>query len=387
MMSYLGYTEERLKELDGYWTAKEIEQQPGSWLRTSEYLIGNAARINEFLRPLLARRDCRIILTGAGTSAFAGTCLAPSLSRILGRQFEAIPTTDLVSGPEQNFRRDVPTLLVSFARSGNSPESVAAVKLAESMLDESHQLVFSCNADGELYRLCKDRVNCLALLMPEETNDRAFAMTSSFSSMLLAAISVFTGIQAYDERVVRFSSLVDNFIRTRNNEIKEIAETNFSRVIYLGSNGMAGLAQEASLKLLELTDGQVLTMHESPLGVRHGPKSILNDDTLVVIFMSADSYTRKYDTDILNELVDDRQVKKIVALTASVDLDQRRSEFFTIEASRTLTDLELLFPYVAFAQMYGFHHSLRLGNRPDNPSASGTVNRVVKGVNIHACTA
>ncbi len=386
-MSYLGISESHLKENDGYWTAKEITQQPRSWLRTQDYLSANATRINDFLQPLLARADCRIILTGAGTSAFAGTCLAPSLSHILGRQVEAIPTTDLVSGPKQNLHNGTPTLLVSFARSGNSPESVAAADLAESLLDECYQLVLSCNADGVLYRDYKDRENCLALLMPEETNDRAFAMTSSFSCMLLTAISVFTGIHANNEKVARLSSMVTDFIQNKNDEIKELADANCSRVIYLGSNGLTGLAQEASLKLLELTDGLVDTMHESSLGFRHGPKSALNSDTLVVLFMSGDSYTRKYDMDILNELLSDNQAKKILALAPSVDLDQSREEFFAINTTERLDDLELLFPYIVFAQIYGFHHSLRLGNRPDTPSSSGTVNRVVKGVNIHACTA
>lgn len=386
-MTYLGYTEERLKAADGYWTAREIEQQPESWLRTMQYLSENAERINDFVEPLLSRSDCRIILTGAGTSAFAGTCIAPSLSQVLGRQLEAIPTTDIVSGPQQTLHKEIPTLLVSFARSGNSPESVAAAELAESMLDECYQLVISCNSDGELYRRYKDQENCLTLLMPEETNDRAFAMTSSFSSMLLTAISIFTGIDGANAKVPRLSSTVSDMIKTHNDEIKKIADENFSRVIYLGSNGMAGLAQEASLKLLELTDGEVLTMHDSSLGVRHGPKSILNEDTLVVIFMSADSYTRKYDVDILNELIADDVVKKVVALTSVIDLGQNQPELLAIDGTEQFEDLDMLLPYIVFAQIYGFHHAMRIGNRPDNPSASGTVNRVVKGVNIHASTA
>ena len=133
-MTYLGYSEGRLAELDGYWTAREIEQQPESWRRTSEQLAAKAKRVNAFLEPILERSDFRIILTGAGTSAFAGASIAPSLSRLLGRRIEAIATTDLVSGPEQHFHRDLPTLMVSFARSGNSPESVAAVRLAEAHL-------------------------------------------------------------------------------------------------------------------------------------------------------------------------------------------------------------------------------------------------------------
>ncbi|MGH8194559.1 MAG: SIS domain-containing protein [Woeseiaceae bacterium] len=385
-MTYLGYSESRLIELDGYWTAREIEQQPESWRRTIEQLVADAGRIAAFIEPILQRRDVRIILTGAGTSAFAGASIAPSLSRLLGRRIEAIATTDLVSGPDQHFHRDLPTLVVSFARSGNSPESVAAVRLAEAHLGECYQLVLSCNADGELYRFCNGRTNCLTLLMPEETNDRAFAMTSSFTSMLLAAISMFTGIETFALKVARLSDTAEKLIRDRNVDIKALADNDFSRVIYLGSNGFKGLAQEASLKLLELTNGRVFTLHESSLGIRHGPKTVLKEDTLVVIFMSGDSYTRNYDTDLLNEVIADGQVTKIVALTPEVVFEPQRPELFKIESAQQYSDLELLFPYVVFAQIYAFHHAVRVGNRPDNPNPSGTVNRVVKGVKIHSRT-
>ncbi|MCJ7556082.1 MAG: SIS domain-containing protein [Gammaproteobacteria bacterium] len=384
MMRYLGYSVDDLNQMDGHWTAREIEQQPSSWRRTQAYLVENSARISSFLEPVLAIRECRIILTGAGTSAFVGASAAPALSRLLGRPVEAIATTDLVSAPDQYFRRDIPTLLISFARSGNSPESVAAVDLAESMIDRCFQLVVSCNADGSLYRRCAERRNWLALLMPEETNDRAFAMTSSFSSMLLSIVSIFTGIDAFSDKVEQLSSLVENLIKQRNEEIRAIAQDSCSRVIYLGSNGMKGLAQEACLKLLELTDGAVMTMYESSLGVRHGPKSMLNDDTLVIIFMSGDQYTRQYDTDILHELVADGRVKKIVALTSGSAEERVQGVFFSIDSLSRFSDLELFFPYVVFAQLYAFHRALKVGNRPDHPSASGTVNRVVQGVTIHA---
>lgn len=383
MKTYAGYDAAWLERMDAGWTAREISQQPESWRRTAQLLRKDKERIHKFLAPILARPDCRIILTGAGTSAFAGTTLAPALSRLLGRRVEAIATTDLVTGPDQYLRRDVPTLLVSFARSGNSPESVAAVELARASIQDCFQLVLSCNDDGALYRLCQDDPASLVFLAPEETNDRAFAMTSSFTSMLFAAIAVFTGIESFAARAGRLASVAERLMDTGNEEIKALADLECSRVMYLGSNEMKGLAQEASLKLLELTDGQVLAVHESPLGVRHGPKTILNADTLVILFMSADAYTRKYDADILDELVKDAQVKRLVALTPPVDVEHHRAEQFVIAGTEQFTDLELLFPYIVFAQLYGLHHALKIGNRPDNPSASGTVNRVVQGVRIH----
>lgn len=383
-MKYLGYDENKLRDRDAYWTAREIEQQPEIWLKVSDYLRSRRAEIDAFVQPLTSDPDTRIILTGAGTSAFVGDCLAPILSRMFGRTVEAIATTDLVSSPDSYFHSRIPTLLISFARSGNSPESLAALELAQSMLSDCSQLIITCNEDGALFRAGKECRDALVLLMPAETNDQAFAMTSSFTSMLLAAISTLIGISSYAPRVARVAACVENLIRTRNDEIRQLADNDFSYVVYLGSNSFSGLAKEASLKLLELTDGRIHTMHDSPLGVRHGPKASINDDTLVVVFMSSDSYTRKYDTDILNEFSAEGQVRQIVALTAENDLNRNSDLFMTVENTQDFSDLELLFPYVAVAQMYGFHSALRIGNRPDNPSASGTVNRVVQGVKIYS---
>ena len=130
-MNYLQLDEIDLNRGGALWTAREIAQQPESWIRTQELLRQHAAPIAAFLGPLLAQPDLRIILTGAGSSSFIGECLAPLLLQKLGRRVEAIATTDLLSGPHQYFQRDVPTLLVSFGRSGSSPESVAVVELAE----------------------------------------------------------------------------------------------------------------------------------------------------------------------------------------------------------------------------------------------------------------
>src|SRR5512147_1157814 len=178
-MAYLGLDDTRLIECGATWTAREIDQQPRSWVRTQDMLASRAREIEGFLRPLLARPDLRIILTGAGSSAYIGQCLAPTLLRSLNRRVEAIATTELISAPLNYFQRDVPTLLVSFGRSGNSPESAAAVEVARQCVSECYQLVFTCNPRGELYGSCDGHANSLAVLLPEETHDRSFAMTSS----------------------------------------------------------------------------------------------------------------------------------------------------------------------------------------------------------------
>src|ERR1700722_1113834 len=382
-MIYLQMDETSLNRAGALWTAREIAQQPASWLRTEGLVRQHAATIAAFLGPLLARADLRIILTGAGSSAFIGECLAPLLLRRLGCRVEAIATTDLLSGPTQYLQRDVPTLLVSFGRSGRSPESVAVVELAEQLLRECHQLVFTCNEQGTLYQRCRERRNSLAILLPPETHDQSFAMTSSFTAMMLAASLVFQGAKGEAEDVARISRATNVLLEQHNSTLRHLAAENYSRVVYLGSNGFKALAREAALKLLELTDGKVVAAFDSPLGFRHGPKTIVTDDTLVFVFISNDSYTRRYDLDLLRELRLDALAGRVIAVTAQVHAAVTQGEYLQVPYLADAVDGDLYFPYIVCGQLYAFHRSLSVGNTPDQPSNSGTVSRVVRGVTIH----
>jgi tagatose-6-phosphate ketose/aldose isomerase len=383
-MNYLQLDETGLNRDGALWTAREIAQQPESLIRTQELLRQHAAPIAGFLAPLLAQPDLRIILTGAGSSSFIGECLAPLLMQKLDRRVEAIATTDLLSAPHQYFQREVPTLLVSFGRSGSSPESVAVVDLAERLLRECHQLVFTCNEQGTLYQRCLERRNSLAILLPPETHDQSFAMTSSFTAMMLAATLVFHGLEnAAAAGVARIARGVRQVLEQHNATLRKLAAESYSRVVYLGSNGFKGLAREAALKLLELTDGKVVAAFDSPLGFRHGPKTIVTGDTLLFVFVSNDPYTRRYDLDLLRELRSDALAGRVIAVTAQVHDTVTQGEHLHVPHLADAADGDLYFPYVVCGQLYAFHRSLSLGNTPDQPSNSGTVSRVVRGVTIH----
>jgi len=169
------------------WTLQEILQQPRIWAQVAKLMGSGDCGVEGFIRPLLERSDTRVVLTGAGTSAFIGECLAPAIAARWNCRVEAVATTDLVACPQEWLLPRVPTLLVSFARSGNSPESMAAVELAQSLLPLCHHLIVTCSAAGDLCRRAGQLPNAHVLLLPDETNDRGFAMTSSFSAMLLAA--------------------------------------------------------------------------------------------------------------------------------------------------------------------------------------------------------
>lgn len=368
----------------GTWTEEEIRQQPASWMRSLNNIDRCRAAIDAFLTPLLRKNDLRIVLTGAGTSAFIGDIIAPWLSRHTGKSFSAVPTTDLVTNPMDYLNPTQPLLLISFARSGNSPESVAAVELANQFVPECYHLSITCNEAGSLYQAAVTSDNAFALLMPAETHDRAFAMTSSITTMMASCLAVFAP-EAINSRTFRDVADRCQAIIASLGDFSDgvFGNAPWKRIVYLGSGGLQGMARESALKVLELTAGKLAAFYDSSTGFRHGPKSLVDSETLVVVFVSSHPYTRQYDLDLLAELRRDGQAMRVVAIAADRDAIIEAGPHILLPPSRHFFDTELAFCFLMYAQAFALTQSISVGNTPDTPSASGTVNRVVQGVVIH----
>ncbi|MFS8198498.1 SIS domain-containing protein [Streptomyces sp. CWNU-52B] len=363
-------------------TVAEIVQQPRVWRETGAIVAGGRDSLDAFLGPLLAEKDLRIVLTGAGTSAFAGEVVRAAVGRATGRRADAVSTTDIVADPCASFPDDVPTLLVSFARSGDSPESVAATRLAEQVLTRVHHLVITCNSAGQLARAHGDSAGSHVLLMPAAANDQGFAMTSSFTSMLLASLLAF-GALTTDGIEAPAAAAEHITAGGLDQGIDALLAREPERLVYLGSSSaLKGLAQESALKLLELTGGALVASSESSLGFRHGPKSVLNDRTAVVVYVSNDPYTRRYDLDVLAELRAGLPPGSVVAVTASAD-DVSGDDTWLLPGLPDADDTAVALAGVVCAQLVALRSSMGLGIRPDNPFPSGEVNRVVQGVTVH----
>ena len=384
-MDAFGLSATQIDSAGAHWTAREVLQQPRIWAQIETLIASEAARLAGFLDPLLKLPDLRILLTGAGTSAHIGECLAPALTRILARVVDAVPTTDLVASPQSYLSPETPALVLSFGRSGNSPESVAAVEIADACVRNCSHLIVTCDAEGALYKRATTAPNTYVIRLPEASNDRSFAMTSSFTGMLLAAALAFRVVPSGGTRMSALTHLARRILPDSVPLLQSLVSQNFDRVVYLGSKEFKGLAREAALKTLELTDGKVVAVADSPLGFRHGPKTILNANTLVVVFVCNDDYTRQYDLDLIGELRRDAVAGRVVALSVRPDAPQHPDNLVlgTARESKDVSDLELCLPYAMFAQTLALLRSLSLGVRPDNPNAAGTVSRVVKGVSIH----
>ncbi|HEW2241660.1 TPA: SIS domain-containing protein [Streptococcus pneumoniae] len=383
----LHYTKEDLLELGAEITTREIYQQPDVWREAFEFYQAKREEIAAFLQEIADKHDyIKVILTGAGTSAYVGDTLLPYFKEVYDERkwnFNAIATTDIVANPATYLKKDVATILVSFARSGNSPESVATVDLAKSLVDELYQVTITCATDGKLALQDHGDDRNLLLLQPAVSNDAGFAMTSSFTSMMLTALLVFdpTEFAVKSERFEVVSSLARKVL-DKAEDVKELVDLDFNRVIYLGAGPFFGLAHEAQLKILELTAGQVATMYESPVGFRHGPKSLINDNTVVLVFGTTTDYTRKYDLDLVREVAGDQIARRVVLLSDQAFGLENVKEV-ALGCGGVLNDIYRVFPYIVYAQLFALLTSLKVENKPDTPSPTGTVNRVVQGVIIH----
>lgn len=381
-------SQEKLVPLGASITTAEIKQQPDLWAEAFALYLEKSREIEEFLLKVSTKHGrVRVIFTGAGTSAYVGDTVTPYLKeKVDEKQWEllSIPTTTLVSNPYQFLKADFPTVLVSFARSGNSPESVAAVQLAEQIVTDLYQVTITCAKEGQLAKRAAGDENNLLLLMPEKSNDQGFAMTGSYTCMSLTALLVFDSLSIEEKlTIVKTIQQMGESVIDREDVIQAMIDHDFDRIIYLGSGSLEGLAREAQLKILELTAGKVVTAFDSPLGFRHGPKSFVNEKSLVFVFVSNQPYTRQYDLDMLKEMQQDNTASIICSIEVDGSTNYDGNRFGFGNEANFVPDAYLALPFVMIGQTVSLLASVKVGNTPDTPSPTGTVNRVVKGVTIY----
>jgi len=383
-MQYLGVDLPALKTKGAVHTAREITQQPDLWQKVWEVMSQNRQGLQRFLELALSDTK-RIVITGAGTSAFIGLSLSGIIQRMTGVVTNAIATTDLVSHPKDYFMADVPTLLISFARSGNSPESVAAISLAQEICEKCYHLVITCNPDGQLARYGQEGGR-FVLALPAEANDQSLAMTSSYTGMLLAGVllTALDDLEAAKRSVDILAGYGRKIIEYYSPQLAKIAQAEFSRAVFLGSGPFYGTAKESHLKLQELTDGRIICKEDSFLGFRHGPKAIIDGSTLVFYIFSNDAYASKYEKDLVKSMKKGRPPLIQVGIMENRMPDLLLDHIFYLSDNGSrLSESYLAVCSVLPAQILGFYKSLNLGLRPDTPSATGAITRVVEGVQIY----
>jgi len=368
-------------------TLREILQQPQTWRRTYQKVQKFSTRIEEFLNKagLGMRRPIplNVLLVGAGTSDYIGKSVCALLQKEWSCNVQAVPSTDLLTNVEDHILPDVDHLWISFSRSGDSSEGVAVLEEALAARPRIRHLVVTCNQNGKMARL-GDRDNVLSLVLDDAVNDRGLAMTSSFSNMVIAGqtLAHIRNLGAYGSIVESMTASASIALPVIVNMCQRMVDEGFSKVCFLGTGPLKAAAIESGLKVIELTAGRVVGLTESFLGLRHGPLSAIDRDTLVVGFLSAAARRRAFELDLLQEICAKKITEKclIVAPTAVTDGFENKLYF---ELPELISDLYLPPLFVLVGQLLGLSASIREGLRPDEPSPHGAISRVVTHVTLH----
>lgn len=372
-------------------TPAEIAQQPDTWLSTLELFQRKRDQIAEFLATagIGASSGVKptVFLIGAGTSDYIGQSLTFLLRKSWGCEVLAIPSTDLLTHMDNWMVPGAQYLWISFSRSGDSPEGVAVLERARRNRPDIHHLVISCNRNGRMIRESEGDPHALRICLDDAVNDRALAMTSSFSNMVVfgQCLARVNDLITYEDVLLRLVQAGRNFLPRAANCASTLAKDAYSKACFVGSGPLRAVAKECALKVMELTAGNTLTISESVLGLRHGPMAALDRNTLFVCFLSGDSRIQRYERDLLDEIGSKGLVKCriVVGEAGSAANGSLAEHHLELGAGGAIDDYRPAID-VVFGQLLGLFFSLRWNLQPDCPSPNGAISRVVQNVNIHA---
>ncbi len=356
-----------MTKLETSHTWQEIHAQPGIWQAWAAPLATQSAEIREWIA---AKGIKRIVFSGAGTSAFIGQALASVKAGAIS--LNAIPTTDIVSNPSETLSDDGELLVVQFGRSGNSSETIATLDLLDEHFPKAHRLNITCNGESALaVRAAKGPGEQRVIVLPAATHDQAFAMTSSYTTMLLSALACIDGTADVADKLNKLSAAGTKALA----QLDATPAPHPDRAIFLGSGALTGVSRESALKVLELTAGQVMTNWDSTLGFRHGPKASVVGNTRVVVFIHPDQHTARYDRDIAVEIA--QQFPTATVTTVG-------GEGCDLALDLTGDSRWDAVLYVLLAQIWSARWSAELDLNIDNPFIDqGNLTRVVSGVKIY----
>ncbi len=379
----LQFAEDEQRARGYFYTLQEILQQPETWLRTGEDVARQSDGLRQAIKGVTA-----LILTGSGSSEYAGECVRLPLQNSLSIPVQVVGGGELLTHGGKAIAPCESRLLISLGRSGDSPESAGAVSVMLVTKPEIRHLIVTCNAKGRLATTYRDDPNVKAILLDEQTNDRSLVMTSSFTNMVLAAsfLGMLETPEKYLALIQGLSRTADEVLRANFDALAALARRDFARVVYLASGPRLGSAKESALKMVEMTAGRVWAMCESYLGLRHGPMSAVHPDTLVVCCLASDPLVRAYECDLIRELNDKQlgMAKLIFGEGVPADLARGGDVVIDCHGLAEFGDENMPVLDVILGQVLALFRCMKEGLKPDSPSSNGVINRVVQGFRLHS---
>jgi glutamine---fructose-6-phosphate transaminase (isomerizing) len=346
----------------GQHTLAEIFSQPAMWRETSEQ-FEQSGMFRELSRIFSAQTPW--LFVACGSSYYLSQAVVAGWQQMFHLPCAAVPASEFLFATRETLRRTGAQQAVLVSRSGETTEVLRAAEILA--VDPAVlTLGVTCSAKSTLENLCRH-----TLRLPW-TDEQSTVMTRSFTSILLAFERLGAALAGEAQLIAALDGLPEKvrpWLKANAAKIQDFgAKRGFADLVFLGQGAHYWLAQEAALKVTEMSSSYAQAYHT--LEFRHGPRSIASRDTLITFFMS--DAAEEEETLLVSELKELGAPTLVIVNRATPALT--RSSDLLIELGLDVPEIARLAPAAIPAQLLGVAIGLRKGLNPDAPK---NLNRVV----------
>jgi glutamine---fructose-6-phosphate transaminase (isomerizing) len=333
----------------GFYTRQEILSQPGIWKKSLLYL----SKLERGKYPDFMNYD-QVIFIGCGSTFYLSRWAARTCEARTGLVSRAIPSSDLLLFPQAWLQKSKKTLFVAISRSAETTETIKALEMVRAG-NYGEMVVVTCYRDRALAQLTPYVVDV------PDAQEESVAQTRSFSNMMLAVM--WLSDKKVPEGLPEAISTTGEKIITGNANLAQqigLDET-ISKFFFLGSGPNYGLANEAMLKMKEMSLSYSEAYHF--LEFRHGPMSMVDQNSIVIGLIS--DLMGNYEYSLLQEMKS--RGARILGLypgDVSPSLDWMD---YTISLGNTVADGWRAPLYLPVLQLIAFERAIHKGLDPDSP--------------------
>ncbi len=332
----------------------EILSQPDCW-RTCIEDLRQSKKLEQVSEQFAEAKEWLFI--GCGSSYYVGLSAAATMSALTGLRARAIPASELLLYPDQVLAAATDFVPVLISRSGRTSEVLQAAELLK--VRNIRTLAISCAQGQRLEQLATNTI-----LLPA-ADEQSTVMTRSFSSMLLtlqALAATLAGNSGFLNSISQLPASAAITMKDLPSIVRDFVATHdFADYVYLGQGPFYGLTCEGALKVTEMSVSYAQAFHT--LEFRHGPKSIVGPETLLVFLVSESGY--QSECEVLEEM------KSLggttIAIVNKSDARVRAASDLVVELNLDVTELARLAAYLFAGQLVGLYSGLKKGLDPDSP--------------------
>lgn len=310
------------------------------------------------LEEILAEKPTELIFVACGSPYYLGLSNAALWRERAGIAASAIPASEVMLFGESALPKEGRPLLLTASRSGETTETIEAVKAFEARFP-GRSVLIGCKESSTLGDLVAAEV-----IVPEGYDD-VIPQTRSFTTMYLAAqylTARATGDGKLAEALRRVPESLPAVLESAEDVLREFARGDWNSAVFLGGGPLYGIATEGGLKVTEMALERISVYHT--LEVRHGPRSVIDEETLVVSLASRRGIEQE--RGVLSDL--SRQTPRLLELTSPPARPSEDGLAWTSLATGSAPEVPehaLGLLYIPLLQLLAYHRALHNGVDPD----------------------